>query len=235
MAFVDDGNIPANVYVSPDMAKDSQAHPWLCRCFICYLSKKMWFSFFSLWICYLGDLMCCELNHWLLSHWCVLRCDLWFPEVVGPLTCRWCQKAENMSLQSHYSASATGVCPCEAQTHIYKKKQTCLSRQQTSKSEYRGHKVQESLTYCWFCPFFKERIYSNSIFTLLLWSHTILTSLRNGSIKATTAGYLLMRVWYISTNSSGDFRTPVAISYFLLGWEEEKKKINSIHFNACCL
>lgn len=43
-----------------------------------------------------------------------------------------------------------------------------------------------------------------------------LTSLLNGSIKATTAGYLLMRVWYISTNSSGDFSTPVAISYFPL-------------------
>lgn len=87
----------------------------LYRYFICYL-----------WICYLGALMWCELNHWLLSHWCILRCDLWFLEVVGPRTCRWCHKAENKSLQSSHSASATGLCPCAAQTHIYKKKDTCL-------------------------------------------------------------------------------------------------------------
>lgn len=88
-----------------------QPETQLCRYFICYL-----------WICYLGALMWCELNHWLLSHWCILRRDLWFLEVVGPRTCRWCHKAENTSLQSSHSASATGLCPCAAQTHIYKKK-----------------------------------------------------------------------------------------------------------------
>lgn len=55
-----------------------------------------------------------------------------------------------------------------------------------------------------------------------------LTSLLNGSIKATTAGYLLIRVWYISTNSSGDFKAPDATSYFPLDWREDEIKLNSL-------
>lgn len=49
-----------------------------------------------------------------------------------------------------------------------------------------------------------------------------LTSLLNGLIRATISGYLLTRLWYMSINSSGDFKIPAETSYFPLDWGGEK-------------